>query len=321
MKSGFDLGSPKYFDKASDLKFDKRLKDALEFESSKTKWIKSMGDQTFLVIFDQAFPVESSTIKNGLFESKNEYVRKKLSSCEGPTLEIGNAIFCFDQKSYHRINDDPEQRGKLYSIEQIFVNTKIDYVNQTLELIFSYSGAFVLMTQTHLFVIDYALANLENNGQSMAISDGPDERLYRLENNMFNRIPANRLLIQPSEKVLFILILILINLLFTGIIFRIIMHRKRLAENRSKEMLNTFNFIHKTISLRDNIRKTLNFKGRFSSRRSNRSSRSRRSKKSKRSGRSKNWAEGNFIRIFSSAAEDPNDFQSVRKDRKKRRKY
>ena len=321
LRSGFDLAASfKYFDKASDLIFDRRLKDTLEFENSETKWIKTLGDLTFLVTSDLAFPVESSTIKNGFFESKNDYYHKQIVNCSGPTLRVGNEVFCFDRKTYHRI----DTKAKSYQIEQIFVNTRIDYTNQTLELIFSYNGAFVMMTRTHLFVIDYRLANLENGGQSIAISDGPKDRLYRLTNHLFRPIPTTRLTIQPAEKALFLLILILINLLFTGIIFRIIMHRKRLAENRSKEMMNTFNFIHNTMSLRDNIRKTLNIKSRLGSRISDRSSRTSKTKKSsrsKRSGRSKGRMQFDLMKDLSSDVEKLSDFHSARRDRKKKMRY
>lgn len=318
VKSGFDL-SPKYFDQASDLTFDKNLKHTLEFRNSATKWIKTLRYQSFLVTADRAFPVESPTIKNGFFEFKNDYVTAKLTQCEGQTLEIGDVIFCFDQKTYTSMetHPDPNKRPKRYNIEQIFANTRIDYTNQTLEMIFNYNDAFVLMTRSFLYVVNYALANLESDRMSIAISDGPKDRLYRLKNRLFHRIPSHRLSIQPVEKALFILILILINLVFTGVIFRVIVNRKRLAENRSQEMLN---FIYKTMSLRDNIRKTLNVRDRSrSSQRSNRSGKSRGSSKSKKSGRSGKWMKFNLMRE-SAGSERPND-HTYRRDRKKEMTY
>lgn len=313
MKSGFDL-LPKYFETALDIRFDQNLKHILKFRNSAAKWIKALRYQAFLVASNRSFPVESPTIKNGFFEYKNDFVTSTLIQCEGQTLEIGDVIFCFDQQTYtsmERSETSADEKPR-YPIEQIFANTRIDYSNQTLELIFNFNDAFVLMTRTYLFVVNYRLANLENGKRSIAISDGPNDKLYRVKNHLFLGIPNYRLAIQPVEKVLFISIFILIPLMLSGVIYRIIEHRKRLAENRSKEMLN---FIHKTMSLRDNIRKTLNVRGAsWTSRRSNRSGRSNRSSRAASKSRSGYWARFNMM---SGSPRSGRKGDSFRRDRKK----
>lgn len=251
---------PQLYEDALDLKFELNQTENLEFEKLSSKWVKILGNEVYLVTFNKVFILNASNLKNGLIETENEKINKLLLNCTGQTLKIKTFIFCFNQKKYHLLNDIDNQaelneKIEYYDIDEIFIRTNLKYDNQALHFIFNYRNdtMFVLMTRTHLFMIDYSLVNVENS--KINLIDGPINKMYSLDNLLFESIyeipPINL-----AEKVLIILIIILANILIITLIIRIV-NRKRseYLKSRSRNEM-----IYKTLSLRDSIRKSLTLK-------------------------------------------------------------
>ena len=153
------------------LKSPKHLDPYNPLDMFAPSWVKNLRYSSFLVPAGK-FGKDVWKITE---PTKEPYQKLNYTSylglCSGQTLHVESAVFCFDERQYHKFADVKSlekgliligDRAKSFKIASIFKDTGLSssYTDeQRLKFIFNYGDhldQFVLMTMTNLFVFDYA---------------------------------------------------------------------------------------------------------------------------------------------------------------------
>lgn len=184
VKNEFRLNQSKllFFESAYNLSLRKPMD--IYYEYSNSKWIKKFEDKVYLSLYSNQFEILISDEMILSFGLEKNF--KFLKKCRRQILNVRDLYFCIEEKTYYQMSApiaENREEPKMRSIKDLFDTTPIEYEDyQIVELIFDYKDdTFVLMTQTHLFIIDNLVVDVGKN-QSLIFKYDKTRILRKLKN-------------------------------------------------------------------------------------------------------------------------------------------